>query len=47
MQGKYLLIGKKAARTFDKIRSGDNQGGGSREPKFVRVRTLFERLFYK
>ena len=34
---------------FDKIRSGDNQGGRSREQKGVRVRvrTLFERFFYK
>ena len=34
MQGKYLFIvnsKKKNVRTFDKIRSGDNQGGRSRE----------------
>jgi len=37
-------IAKKAARTFDKIRYGDNQGGRSREQKIVRVRvrTLFD-----
>ena len=44
MQRKYLLIGK---MPFDKIRFGDNQGGRSREPKIVRVRTVFKRFFFK
>ena len=46
---KRTLIAKKAARTFDKIRSGGNQSGRSREQKIVRVhvRTLFERFLYK
>jgi len=46
---REVLACKKAARTFDKIRPGGNQGGRSREQKIVRVRvlTLFERFFYK
>jgi len=56
MQGKYMYMymytywlvdSKKAARTSEKNRSEGNQGGRSREQKYVRVRTLFERFLYK
>ena len=39
-----LLRAKKAARTFEKNRSGGNEGGRLHEQKCVRVRTLFKRF---
>jgi len=41
-----LLRAKKAARTFEKNRSGGNEGGRLHEQKCVRVRTLFEQFFF-
>ena len=42
-----MVYSKKARQTFDQIRSGDNQGGRSRDQNVVRIRTLFETFFYK